>query len=197
MSPANLQLRLANATDLPAIVAIYNSIVAGRMVTADLEPVTVESRRAWFEAHQTPNRPLWVLTDPAVNHAVCAWASFDSFYLRAAYDGTVMVALYLAESYRGRGLGGWLLDELIARALPRHPHVDRLHFRPQRAQPPAFPPPRICRVGAHARGGGARRHPARSHRARPPRALKISSSAEIGQASFRCASNTPRRAKLS
>ena len=37
MSPANLQLRLANATDLPAIVAIYNSIVAGRMVTADLE----------------------------------------------------------------------------------------------------------------------------------------------------------------
>ena len=30
-----------------------------------------------------------------------------------------MVALYLAESYRGRGLGGWLLDELIARA-PSH-----------------------------------------------------------------------------
>jgi phosphinothricin acetyltransferase len=119
VSPANLQLRLANAADLPAIVAIYNSIVAGRMVTADLEPVTVESRRAWFEAHQTLNRPLWVLTDPAVNHAVCAWASFDSFYLRAAYDGTVMVALYLAESYRGRGLGGWLLDELIARA-PSH-----------------------------------------------------------------------------
>lgn len=119
MIPPSLQLRLATAEDLPAIVAIYNSIVAGRMVTADLEPVTVESRRAWFDAHQAPNRPLWVLTDSAAGDVVCAWASFDSFYPRAAYDGTVMVALYLAESHRGRGLGGRLLGELIARA-PAH-----------------------------------------------------------------------------
>lgn len=114
-----MNLRLATEADLPAIVGIYNSIVAGRMVTADLEPVTVESRRPWFAAHQTPTRPLWVLTDPAAGDAVCAWASFDSIYPRAAYDGTVMVALYLAESHRGRGLGGWLLDELITRA-PQH-----------------------------------------------------------------------------
>ncbi|MBC7368532.1 MAG: N-acetyltransferase [Undibacterium sp.] len=111
-----MKLRAANEADLPAIVAIYNSIIAGRIVTADLEPVTVESRRAWFTAHQTPNRPLWVLTDPAATDQVCAWASFDSIYPRAAYDGTVMVALYLAESHRGKGLGGWLLDEVIARA---------------------------------------------------------------------------------
>ena len=116
MKPTSFQLRLATEHDLPAIVEIYNSIIAGRRVTADLEPVTVESRRAWFAAHQTPNRPLWVLVDNNANQAVCGWASFDSFYLRAAYDGTVMVALYLAEAYRGRGLGGWLLNELIARA---------------------------------------------------------------------------------
>lgn len=119
MNSAALHLRLATEADLPAIVAIYNSIVAGRMVTADLEPVTVESRRAWFAAHQTPTRPLWVVTDPSAGDVVCAWASFDSIYPRAAYDGTVMVALYLAEAYRGRGLGGWLLDELITRA-PQH-----------------------------------------------------------------------------
>ena len=114
-----MTLRAATEADLPAIVAIYNTIIAGRMVTADLEPVTVDSRRAWFAAHQTPNRPLWVLTDPHADDSVCAWASFDSMYPRAAYDGTVMVALYLAESHRGRGLGGWLLDELVARA-PAH-----------------------------------------------------------------------------
>lgn len=119
MNPSGLHLRLAVEADLPAIVGIYNSIVAGRMVTADLEPVTVESRRAWFSAHQTPTRPLWVVTDPAADHVVCAWASFDSIYPRAAYDGTVMVALYLAEAYRGRGLGSWLVDELVTRA-PQH-----------------------------------------------------------------------------
>jgi len=116
VSHARLQLRLATEADLPAIVAIYNSIIPGRMVTADLEPVTVDSRRAWFVAHLAPNRPLWVVIDPAAEDSICAWACFDSFYPRAAYDGTVMVALYLAETRRGQGIGGWLLTELIARA---------------------------------------------------------------------------------
>jgi len=109
-----MTLRDATAADLPAIVAIYNSIIPGRMVTADLEPVTVESRRAWFELHQSPTRPLWVLADDS--GAVAAWLSFDTFYARAAYDGTAMIAIYVAESHRRRGLGRDLLQTAIARA---------------------------------------------------------------------------------
>lgn len=116
MNLPGFNLRDATVADLPAIVTIYNSIVAGRMVTADLEPVTVESRRAWFDAHANPARPLWVLSDSAAGDQVCAWASFDTFYPRAAYDGTVMIALYIAESHRGRGLGRELAREMIARA---------------------------------------------------------------------------------
>lgn len=104
---SDFALRPATAADLPAIVAIYNSTVAGRMVTADLEPVTVESRRPWFDAHQTPQRPIWVLADSA--GTVVAWLSFDTFYPRAAYDGTAMIALYVAESHRRLGLGRRLL----------------------------------------------------------------------------------------
>ncbi|MDB6093328.1 MAG: putative phosphinothricin n-acetyltransferase [Verrucomicrobia bacterium] len=111
-----MQLRPAIEADLPAIVAIYNSIVPGRMVTADLEPVTVESRRAWFASHQNPARPLWVVTEATAPGQICGWASFDTFYPRAAYDGTVMIALYLAENVRGRGLGRWLLGRMIERA---------------------------------------------------------------------------------
>ena len=108
------QLRPATAADLPAIVAIYNATIAGRMVTADLEPVTVEARRPWFEAHQHPTRPLWVLAEP--DGAITAWMSFDTFFPRAAYDGTAMIAIYVAETHRRRGLGRRLLDEAIARA---------------------------------------------------------------------------------
>jgi len=43
--------------------AIYNSIIPGRMVTAELEPVTVESRRPWLAAHNPQTRPVWVLED--------------------------------------------------------------------------------------------------------------------------------------
>lgn len=106
-------LRPATAADLPAIVAIYNSTIAGRMVTADLEPVTVEARRPWFDAHQSPTRPLFVLDDAG---AVVAWLSFDTFYPRAAYDGTAMIAIYVAEAQRGRGLGKRLLHEAMTRA---------------------------------------------------------------------------------
>lgn len=107
-------LRPATAADLPAVVAIYNSTIAGRMVTADLVPVSVEDRRPWFDAHQNPNRPLWVLVDGS--GTVTAWLSFDTFYARAAYDGTAMIAIYVAPTHRRRGIGQHLLETAVARA---------------------------------------------------------------------------------
>jgi L-amino acid N-acyltransferase YncA len=113
-SPSEFTLRIATEADLPAIVDIYNATVASRMVTADLEPVTVEARRPWFAAHQNPLRPIWVLSDSA--SAVVAWLSFDSFYPRAAYDGTAMIAIYVAVTHRRRGIGRHLLEAAIAQA---------------------------------------------------------------------------------
>jgi phosphinothricin acetyltransferase len=109
-----MTLRAATEADLPAIVEIYNATIPGRMVTADLEPVTVESRRAWFALHQSVTRPLWVLADDS--NVVAAWMSFDTFYARAAYDGTAMIAIYVAESHRRRGLGRELLQAALTRA---------------------------------------------------------------------------------
>jgi L-amino acid N-acyltransferase YncA len=106
-------LRAATPEDLPAITAIYNATIPGRMVTAELQPVTVESRRAWFEAHQAVNRPIWVLDDAGV---IAAWLSFDPFSPRAAYDGTAMIAVYVAESHRRRNLGRRLVTVAIEQA---------------------------------------------------------------------------------
>ena len=109
--------RLARLDDLPAIVAIYNSTVAGREVTADLEPVGVDSRVPWFEAHAPSKRPLWVaeaVGDPAAG--IAGWLSFSSFYGRPAYDGTAEVSIYLDARHRGRGLGRQLLVDAMAHA---------------------------------------------------------------------------------
>jgi L-amino acid N-acyltransferase YncA len=91
----SLSYRDATLDDLPAIVAIYNSTVPSRQVTADLEPVSVESRLTWFHAHGPQKRPLWL--------------SFSDFYGRPAYLRTAEVSIYLDESARGKGLGKQLL----------------------------------------------------------------------------------------
>jgi phosphinothricin acetyltransferase len=105
--------RLATRADLPRIVAIYNATIPSRMVTADLEPVSVESRLPWFEQHDPVSRPLWVVERDA---QVVAWLSFSSFYGRAAYDKTAELSVYVDERARGQGLGSALLSEALAQA---------------------------------------------------------------------------------
>jgi L-amino acid N-acyltransferase YncA len=108
-----LPYRDATLDDLPAIVAIYNSTVASRMVTADLEPVSVESRAAWFHAHGPDARPLWVVEDGG---QLIAWLSFSDFYGRPAYRRTAEVSIYLHERARGKGLGRQLLAAALEKA---------------------------------------------------------------------------------
>ncbi len=109
----NWTLRDASPADLPAIVAIYNQTIPGRMVTADLVPVSIAQRQAWFDAHSPQRHPLWV--------AECAgkligWLSFSAFHSRAAYDMTAELSIYIDEAGRRSGLGAHLLDRAIAHA---------------------------------------------------------------------------------
>jgi L-amino acid N-acyltransferase YncA len=109
--------RDARPDDLPAIVAIYNSTVASREVTADTEPVTLESRMAWFAEHNPQRRPLWVIhaaSDRAPEPAILGWISYSNFYGRPAYAGTAELSIYIAEDRRGRGLGRYCLEQSIA-----------------------------------------------------------------------------------
>lgn len=100
----------AQQSDLPKIVSTYNSTVASRLVTADLVPVSVESKQAWFDAHSPQRRPLWLVL---VNNEYAGWMSFNSFYGRPAYDGTVEVSIYLEENARGKGLGKACLQKAM------------------------------------------------------------------------------------
>ena len=111
-----LHYRDATQQDLPVIVAIYNSTIASRMVTADTEPVSIESRQQWFDEHDASRRPLWIIED--ATGAAIGWVSFQSFYGRPAYDATVEISIYLDEKQRGKGFGKEILEYCLA-AAPR------------------------------------------------------------------------------
>ena len=98
----------AQQPDLEKIVGTYNSTIPSRLVTADLEPVTIQSKQTWFEAHSPNKRPLWLVL---VDGIYAGWMSFNSFYGRPAYDGTVEVSIYLEEHVRGKGLGKACLNK--------------------------------------------------------------------------------------
>ncbi|MEQ1580760.1 MAG: N-acetyltransferase family protein [Steroidobacteraceae bacterium] len=109
-------VRDATTADLPQIVSIYNDSIPGRLATADVEPVTVEQRRAWFERHSPERRPLWVAAN---EQSIAGWLSFESFYGRPAYDATVELSVYVANAEQRRGIG----DRLLRQALERAPSL--------------------------------------------------------------------------
>jgi L-amino acid N-acyltransferase YncA len=108
-----MTIRDATEADLPAIIAIYNATIAGRIATADTEPVSVESRHDWFHEHNPNERPLWVAL---VNDDIVGWLSFQSFYGRPAYHATAELSVYVASDRRRKGIGNALLTKAIERA---------------------------------------------------------------------------------
>ncbi|MEG0698308.1 MAG: N-acetyltransferase family protein [Algoriella sp.] len=106
--------RDAKRSDLEKITEIYNSTFASRLVTADTEPVSVESKIKWFEEHSPEKRPLWVIEDEL--NEIVGWVSFQSFYGRPAYDATVEISIYLDSNQRGKGLGKQVLGYCIDKA---------------------------------------------------------------------------------
>jgi phosphinothricin acetyltransferase len=106
-------IRLATLDDLEEIVAIYNASIPARMSTADLEPVSVDARRPWFDSHSPDRRPLWVLEEDG---AIAGWLSFTDWHTRAAYGATVQIGVYVSPDFRRRGVGSALLAHALAAA---------------------------------------------------------------------------------
>ena len=105
-------IREATADDLPAIVGIYNAAVP-ELVTADISPVAVESRVAWFESHSADHHPIWVVV--ADGEQVVGWLSLNSFYDKPVYDATAEVSVYVEPASRRSGVARGLLTAAIER----------------------------------------------------------------------------------
>ncbi|MEG4318140.1 MULTISPECIES: N-acetyltransferase family protein [unclassified Microcoleus] len=108
-----MNIRDAVESDLPAIVQIYNAAVPGRMATADLQAVSVESRLAWYREHSPYSLPIWVMES---EQNIVGWLSFQLFYGRAAYQHTAEISIYVAPDRQNCGIGKKLLQSAITRS---------------------------------------------------------------------------------
>lgn len=110
MTPA---IRLATATDLPAINAIYNHYVLHSTCTYQLEPSTALERQQWFDAHGS-RLPVTVVESTDGN--VIGWASLSNFMGRPAYRFTVENSVYVRHDFLRQGIGKALLADLLRRS---------------------------------------------------------------------------------
>ncbi len=110
-----LYFRNAGMNDLKRIVEIYNQTIPSRMVTADTEPVSIESRYAWMAEHNAATRPLYVVE--LIDKNVIGWVSFQDFYGRPAYQATAEISIYLHEDFRGKGYGKQILGMACVEAV--------------------------------------------------------------------------------
>jgi L-amino acid N-acyltransferase YncA len=110
---AEMKIRDAVESDLPAIIDIYNAAIATRTATAQVEPVTLEERRNWLKEHTPDRHPFWVLE---IDGQIAGWLSLKPFLPRCAYRGTAELSVYVDERFRRRGIGRRLLQEAISRA---------------------------------------------------------------------------------
>lgn len=113
-------IRAAVRDDVAAITSIYNEAVVETTASYDLEPVSLESRLAWFEQHQRDGHAVLVAVDDAGR--VLGWGSLSTFRAKPGYRHTVENSVYITRSAHGRGIGGRLLDALLeaARAAGHH-----------------------------------------------------------------------------
>ena len=96
--------RTAAAEDLPGILAIYNEVIATSTAIYSLEPVTLDNRRAWFDARRAAGYPVLVAADA---DEVVGFASFGEW--RGTWPGyryTVEHSVHVRRDRRGRASVG-------------------------------------------------------------------------------------------
>lgn len=109
-----MRIREANAADLDAIFAIYDREVLQGTATFDTEPKSAAQRAEWLAGHASPRTPAIVAELPG--GVIAGWATLSPWSNRCAYARAAENSVYVHADHRGKGLGGALLDHLIARA---------------------------------------------------------------------------------
>lgn len=117
----SFSVRDAADADLPAVLAIYNDVIANSTAVFSLQPTTLDERRAWMQARVQAGFPVLVAE---ADGEVLGFASFGEF--RGAWHGyrhSVEHSVHVRADQRGRGIGSALVTALIERAAAMRKHV--------------------------------------------------------------------------
>lgn len=116
----SFEVRSAVAADLPAILDIYNHVIATSTAVYSFAPTTLAERTSWFESRTGAGYPVLVANGP---DGVLGFASFGEF--RGAWGGyrhSVEHSVHVRPDRQRVGVGSELVRALFpcASALGKH-----------------------------------------------------------------------------
>ena len=113
----------ATASDLPAILAIFNAVIATTTAIYRDDPLTLEDRATWLAARRADGFPVLTARDPTTGRLL-GFGTYSWFKATPpGYATTVEHTVMVAPEARGAGVGTALLEALIARATADGFHV--------------------------------------------------------------------------
>lgn len=112
-APAAIKVRPACEADLEAINRIYNHEIVHGTATWDIEPWTMDQRRAWWGEHRDRLQPVIVAEDGA---EVVGFAYLTLMSKKHGWRFTREDTIYVDERARGKGVGSVLLGALLEEA---------------------------------------------------------------------------------
>ncbi len=115
-----MDIRDAQDSDLPEIMAIHNDAVAHTTAIWNDSPVDLANRAAWLADRRRAGYPVLVA---ARDGAVLGYASFGDWRAFDGYRHTVEHSVHVRADLRGGGIGRALMEGLIARARTLGKHV--------------------------------------------------------------------------
>ncbi|MES2207658.1 MAG: N-acetyltransferase family protein [Pseudomonadota bacterium] len=100
-------IRQAVYEDIPALTSLYNGIIAEGGFTGNLTPVSIESRTAWFEKY----KDKYAIFVKEINDQIVGYLTLSPYREgREAFNEVSEISYFLANDFRGKGLGKTLLE---------------------------------------------------------------------------------------
>lgn len=115
-----ITIRQAKEDDVEELLSIYNDIIRDTTAVFEYNPHTMAMRQAWFASKKKEGYPVFIAEE---NEKILGFSSFGPFRAWPAYKYSVENSVYVANGYRGRGIGKLLIPPLINAAIQRDMHV--------------------------------------------------------------------------
>ena len=96
------------SSDWPSVAEIYRQGIETRNATFE---TTVPDWEYWHSAHIEICRFVAI-----ADNFIAGWAALVPVSKRKVYSGVAEVSIYVADGYKGTGIGGKLLEKLISKS---------------------------------------------------------------------------------